>query len=83
MGKDKKNLYEVADEDHDAEILLATEENDPIQRQAEQVTREAETMRVEILVAVNSHSVNDKVTVERDHPFYSGLVTQNMARVID
>ena len=41
------------------------------------------TMRIRIGMNVNSHKRGDEITVDRDHPFYSGLVDQKLAEVID
>lgn len=75
MGKDTKKKTEpeaVADGDEQSR-----------EEQAEAVVREAEMVRVEILVAVNGHVKHDRVTVASDNEFYSGLVDQKMAQVID
>ena len=54
-----------------------------IAEQAQQVQQAAaDTHRVEVLVAVNGHHAHDKLTVATDHPFYSGLIDQNLARVM-
>jgi hypothetical protein len=38
-----------------------------------------EMMRIRILVNVNGLPANQPLVVERDHPFYSGLVRQGLA----
>lgn len=71
MGKDKTEDKSV----EDWEVRLDA---------AEKIEREAaDTHRVEVLVAINGHHAKDKLTVPVDHPFYSGLLDQNLARVID
>lgn len=46
------------------------------------VGKPSETHRVKLLVSVNSHRINDEVTVGKSHPFYNGLIAQNLAKVI-
>lgn len=95
MGKDKKDKNQVGGEidwsAKESETLTRTEANgglDDVEQslaeQGQQVEQAAaETHRVEVLVAINDHHAHDKVTVAKSHPFYSGLLDQNLARVID
>lgn len=53
------------------------------EKQVEKAQRVADdTHRVEVLVAINGHHAKDRVVVAKSHPFYNGLIDQNLARVI-
>lgn len=60
-----------------------TEANGGLERAVDQVVLDAEMVKVRINVSINQHIAGDEVTVDRDHPFYSGLINQRLAEVID
>ena len=85
MAKSKKKYEgrDYAQEDADAMGDSVLDHGDDIQKYVEKVSQQASDMhRVEILVAVNGHVAHDTVTVAKDHPFYSGLILQNLAKVV-
>lgn len=88
MGKDKSKSEPVGGEidwrADESQTLTRTEQNGGLEDAARQVEQAAGDMhRVEVLVSINDHRAHDKVTVSTSHPFYNGLIEQNLARVID
>lgn len=89
MGKNKNDERDFAHEDGymmGDSVIDTDDDEQSIEEQAAQVSQAAndeDTHRVEILVAINGHQAHDKVTVAKSHAFYSGLLDQNLAQVID
>lgn len=53
------------------------------EEQAAQVEQQAEMIRIQIDVAVNGLPSGQKLTVPSDHEYYTGLVDQKLAHVIE
>ena len=93
MGRKDKNKAKEADAEMDAQDTALDDQAEAAREDeasdsnemsdAEKVTLEAGRMRIRINVAVNGHRPNDRLVVDRDHPFYSALVNQKLAEIVE
>jgi hypothetical protein len=82
MSDDKD--IEVDTGEHD-ELPAGYEVDAELANEIEKIVDEqaSDMVRIRVGVNVNNLKRGDQLTVERNHPFYSGLIDQGLVEVID